>query len=100
MDATTMWGVILDDLERDLDLAEGAHPVDDRSAVTTTWEPPTVVAPIPAALVARAQAIAARQRELLVRLPQTLAQTGQQLKATQHFAPQRTRASVYVDVSA
>jgi hypothetical protein len=94
------WTDVLDELERQVTHAERLSPASGEQIAA--WEPPTVLGPLPPDLVARAQALAERQRSVIERLAPLMAATRQQLEVGRRIgdATARPAGPVYVDVTA
>jgi hypothetical protein len=100
------WEAALDDLELSLDEAErllGATLVDEVE-VPTAWTPPAIPAPLPAAMLDRAQELVARQQLVVTRTVAAMTENRRNLalldRVNDVSVVRRTDRPVYVDVRA
>jgi hypothetical protein len=100
---TAAWTAALDELELTLDQTEellgGADPV-----VPAPWSPPQLAAPLPPELLARAQDLLARQREVMAQTATAMSGARQSLalvgKVADAGGARRPAHAVYLDVRA
>jgi hypothetical protein len=100
------WEAALDELELSLDEAErllGAT-LGDELEVPGPWTPPTIPAPVPAAMLDRAQELVARQQLVVTRTVAAMTENRRNLalldRVNDVTSVRRTDRPVYVDVRA
>lgn len=93
------WAEALDELERDVDVAEAQLHRPGTDAPAGTWTPPEDLGPVPAELQERARALHNRQHDVAVRLGEEITVTRRHLNATEVLRISAPAGPVYVDTT-
>lgn len=97
--AELAWIPVLEALEADLGgLQKCSLDSEELFGLTTAWEPPANVGPLPASLKDRAQAIFEHMQELSLVLKERRDETARQLRAVDSVPRVETGTSLYIDV--
>lgn len=93
-DSFTAWSDMLDELERELTLA------DEAAVARGQWTPPVGLGQLPPELVTRARDVLAQQKRMITRLDEERTATARHLTALRRVpTAQLVERSVYLDVA-